>query len=72
MPEYAVATLSISQIGARKYGYSSWVGYGTPRRAGCPVAAIAREICVVSSSSVKSHGVTCFHASNAYTMLSQT
>ena len=62
---YAVEVSSISQAGAVRNGTSVVKAYGSPRRPGSPVSAIAREICVISSSSVNSHGVLCAHASHA-------
>ena len=62
---YARCTSWISQAGAIRYVQSEWKPYGTPRRAGWPVSAIERASCVSSSSSEKTHGVACAHASTA-------
>lgn len=55
----------MSHAGAIRYVQIESNECGSPRRAACPVAAIARESCVSSSSSPKSHGVPCAHASTA-------
>ncbi len=60
---YAVAVESIAQNGAITNPYSDLKKIGSPRRALWPVSSIAREICVHSSSSVKTQTVFRVHAS---------
>ena len=67
---YAVATGCSHQNGAVSHGTRLVKPYGSPRRAACPVSAIAREICVVSSSSEKIVGVSRRHACHAYSVAS--
>jgi hypothetical protein len=62
---YALATGWIHQNGAVSQGTRLVKPNGSPRRIACPVSAIAREICVVSSSSVKIVGVSRRHACQA-------
>src|SRR6478736_7806508 len=54
---YADWSFSIHQNGAISHGKSPAPQYSTPRRAGLPVSAIAREIWAYSISSENSHGV---------------
>ena len=58
--------MSIHQNGAISHGKRPAPQYSTPRRAGLPVSAMAREICAYSISSEKSHGVGCFDACQTY------
>ena len=62
---YAVATGWSHQNGAVSHGTRLEKPYGSPRRAAWPVSAIAREICVSSSSSLKIVGVSRRHACHA-------
>ncbi len=60
---YAALTECIHQNGAIMNAYSDLKPIGSPRRAAWPVAAIAREICVHSNSSVAIVGVRLIDAS---------
>jgi hypothetical protein len=59
---YPVPTEPAHQPGAIRNAYSDLYGRGSPSAAACPVAAIARDSCAHSSSSLKIVGDFRLHA----------